>query len=83
MAVRVSVDLPDGAFSTLRLSPDEFVPKLLLAATAKWYELGRISQAKAAEIAGVSREEFLAALHEFGVSPFQVTPGEAAAEGAP
>lgn len=42
-----------------------------LAAAVKWYELGRVSQGKAAEIAGISRAEFLAALKSFGVSPFQ------------
>jgi predicted HTH domain antitoxin len=42
-----------------------------LAAAVKWYEMRLVSQAKAAEIAGVSRAEFLAALARFGVSPFQ------------
>jgi hypothetical protein len=35
-----------------------------------------VSQAKAAEIAGLSRAEFLAALDHFGVTPFQVTADE-------
>lgn len=35
-----------------------------------------ISQAKAAEIAGLSRAEFLNALKRFGVSPFQVDADE-------
>ena len=42
-----------------------------LAAAVKWYELEMISQAKAAEIAGLSRAEFIRALERFGVSPFQ------------
>jgi predicted HTH domain antitoxin len=36
----------------------------------------RVSQAKAAEIAGVSRAEFLNALVQFGVSPFQYDANE-------
>jgi predicted HTH domain antitoxin len=44
-----------------------------LAAAVKWYETGQVSQAKAAEIAGISRAEFLAALGRFGVTPFQLT----------
>jgi predicted HTH domain antitoxin len=51
-----------------------------LAAAVKWYEIEMISQAKAAEIAGVSRQEFLEALARFNVSPFQVTPEEMAEE---
>lgn len=35
-----------------------------------------ISQSKAAEIAGVSRQEFLEALARFNLLPFQVTPEE-------
>ena len=42
-----------------------------MAAAVKWYELERVSQAKAAEIAGLSRAEFLTALGRFGVSPLQ------------
>jgi len=44
-----------------------------LAAAVKWYEMGQVSQSKAAELAGVSRAEFLDALTRFDVSPFQVT----------
>ena len=42
-----------------------------LAAAAKWYEMRLLSQAKAAEVAGISRAEFLTALARFDVSPFQ------------
>jgi predicted HTH domain antitoxin len=41
-----------------------------------WYETERISQAKAAEIAGLSRAEFLVALGQFEVTPFQVSADE-------
>jgi predicted HTH domain antitoxin len=47
------------------------VREMRLAAAAKWYEVGLISQGKAAEVAGVSRAEFLLALARLGVSPFQ------------
>jgi predicted HTH domain antitoxin len=60
----------------------EFVGELRLAAAVKWYELGMISQSKAAELAGVSRQEFLEALDRFKVSPFQVTAEELAREAA-
>lgn len=35
-----------------------------------------ISQSKAAEIAGISRQAFFAALNRFEVSPFQTAPEE-------
>ena len=75
-------NLPEDVFSLLRKSPTEFVGELRLAAAVKWYELEMISQSKAAELAGVSRQEFLEALNRFKVSPFQVTPEELAGEAA-
>jgi predicted HTH domain antitoxin len=47
-----------------------------LAAAVKWYEIGLISQSKAAEIGGMSRIDFLQSLARFQVSPFQETPEE-------
>jgi predicted HTH domain antitoxin len=75
--VHISIELPQDAFSALRQEPVVFVQEMRLAAAVKWYEMGRLSQAKAAEIAGVSRAEFLAALAQYGVTPFQY---ESAAE---
>ena len=59
---------------SLRQNKQEFAAELRLAAAVKWYELGKLSQAKAAELAGVSRAEFISALGRFQVSPFQVSP---------
>jgi predicted HTH domain antitoxin len=53
-----------------------------VAAAAKWYENGVISQGKAAEIAGLSRAEFMNALNQFKVSPFQYNADEIVAEAA-
>jgi predicted HTH domain antitoxin len=49
-----------------------------LAAAVKWYELGKLSQDKAAELAGLSRVEFIDALARFKVSPIQETVEELA-----
>lgn len=51
-----------------------------LAAAVKRYEMGILSQSKAAEVAGISRSEFLSALARFGVSPFQYSAEEIVAE---
>ncbi len=84
MAVRMLIELPESAFSALRTTPETFIKEMRLAAAVKWYELGMVPQSKGAEIAGVSRHEFLDALGRFGVSPFQITPeqlGEELARG--
>lgn len=72
-SVLLTLELPQTIFSALRKEPEAFLREMRLAAAIKWYELEEVSQSKAAEIAGVSRAEFLLALARFGVSPFQVT----------
>ncbi len=76
MSVSLKLDMPEGAFSALRKDPSEFTKELRLAAAVKWYEMGIISQEKAAEIAGLSRSEFIFSLSRFNVSPFQYTVKE-------
>ena len=44
--------MPESALAALRKDPGEFASKMLIAAAVKWYELGIVSQEKAAEIAG-------------------------------
>jgi predicted HTH domain antitoxin len=69
--VLLSFEINRDSLSALRKDPEHFLPEMRLAAAVKWYELGILSQSKAAEIAGVSRSEFLASLSRFQVSPFQ------------
>ena len=80
MSVHVTIEVPETSFSILRTTPKAFAKELRLAAAVKWYEIGKISQSKAAELAGISRTEFLKALGQFNVSPYQITPDDLAAE---
>jgi len=70
----LTIELPENVFSALHADPKEFTRQMRIAAAIKWYELGRISQNKGAEIAGLSRSEFLDTLSNARVGPLQITP---------
>lgn len=74
--VHIALDIQEGALSSVRQDPETFARELRLAAAVKWYEVRRVSQGRAAEIAGLSRGEFIDALGRYGISPFQQTADE-------
>lgn len=76
----ISIELPDSVFAALRKTPNDFIREMRIAAAVKWYELGELSQGKAADIAGLTRTEFITALARFRVSPLQYTAEESREE---
>jgi len=73
--ILLAVDSSSYNNSNFTPSP-QLIQEMRVAAAAKWYELGRISQEKAAEMAGLNREEFMTTLSSLQVSPFQYTAQE-------
>ncbi len=71
MNVVLQIEIPETAFGALRQDRGEFGREMCLAAAIKWYETGRVSQEKAAEIAGLSREAFILSLARYNTSPVQ------------
>ena len=62
----LSIEVPESVFSALHADPQAFAREMRIAAAIKWYELGKISQDKAAEIAGLSRAAFISRLSGLG-----------------
>ncbi|HAX78560.1 MAG TPA: hypothetical protein DCY88_22685 [Cyanobacteria bacterium UBA11372] len=57
--ITVSIEFPETVFDSLGQEPDEFVKEMRVVAAVKWYELGKISESKAAEISGLNLGDFI------------------------
>ena len=73
---RITFDVPESALSALRLSPNEFAKEIRVAAALLWYSRGEISQSVGADIADVSRAEFIDELSRRRISVVQATVEE-------
>lgn len=74
MVRTIQIPVTDETLAAMRHDPVSYAKELRLAAAAKLYEVGRVSQEVGAAIAGLSRTEFMLAIGALGVSPFQDTP---------
>lgn len=72
----MQLEVDEETLAALRQEPSTYVAELRLAAAAKLYELGRVSQERAAQIAGLSRRDFLFGLSRYQVTPYQTTVAE-------
>ncbi|MBN1611783.1 MAG: UPF0175 family protein [Polyangiaceae bacterium] len=69
----IHFDIDEGVLARMKLEPREFARELRITAAVKWYEQHAISQECAAEIAGLSRREFIEELSRHGLSPCRDT----------
>ena len=72
----ITIEVPDEMTLLGGGTDKELADAMRLATAILWYQLGKISQGKAAEIAGMNRVAFLNALYEAGVEAIQVTEEE-------
>mgnify|MGYP000629469805 CR=1 FL=1 len=64
----VAISVPDDLSAALNVSASDLASELAFAAATRLYEAGRVSLAKAAEIASLDRFTFAARLADLGVS---------------
>lgn len=66
---RIAVDVPESVLLAEKTDERAFAQELRMLASVKLYELGRLSSGLAAELAGMSRVEFLLALERYQTFP--------------
>lgn len=70
MTVRqITIDVPEKVLLAEKIDAAAFGRELRVLAAVKLYELGRLTSGRAAELAGMSRVEFLLALGSYNVFP--------------
>lgn len=68
---QVVIEIPEKVLLAEKTDETSFAREMRVLAAVKLYELGRLSSGRAAELAGMSRVEFLLALSRYKVFPFQ------------
>jgi predicted HTH domain antitoxin len=65
----VKIEIPDKVLLAEKTDAESFGREVLLLATVKLFEIGRLSAGRAAKLAGMPRVEFLLSLSRFKVFP--------------
>jgi predicted HTH domain antitoxin len=68
----LTIDLPESVLADLQQSLGEAERDVRLAAAIEWYRRGALSQGRAAEIAGISRADFIDALADRHIDVIEV-----------
>ena len=76
----IVMSLPDDLAASIEMTPEELASQVRLMAALKMFELGKISSGKAAELAGLTRVDFIEACGRYHVSMFNYQPDEVEAE---
>ncbi len=72
----IQLNIPDEILISLKETPENLSRELCILAAVKLFELGKLSSGRAAQLAGMSRVEFLTILGRYQVAALPVEPEE-------
>ena len=72
----LTMTIPDEALAALAESPEKASVRLRMLAAVKLFEMKELSSGAAAQLAGISRVEFLHRLSDYGVPMFDLSEDE-------
>ncbi|MEM9088070.1 MAG: UPF0175 family protein [Cyanobacteria bacterium P01_F01_bin.53] len=72
----VTIEIPEEVLISLKETPETLSRELSMLAAVKLFELGKLSSGRAAQLAQLSRVEFLNLIGRYQVSPFTLSPEE-------
>lgn len=67
---QISIEIPESVLQAANADATTFAGELRTLAAVKLYEMARLSSGKAADLAGMSRVEFLLNLGKYQLFPF-------------
>ncbi|MBF0134952.1 MAG: UPF0175 family protein [Magnetococcales bacterium] len=68
---QIVIDVPEQILISEKMDEISFAHEMCLLTAIKLYELGRLSSGRAAELAGISRVEFLMLLKQYKIFPLE------------
>lgn len=69
----IQIDVPEEILISLKETPETISRELSILAAVKLFELGKFSSGRAAQLAQLSRVEFLTLLGRYQVSAFNIS----------
>lgn len=68
---QITIQIPEKVLLAEKTDAQSFAREIRILAAVKLYEMGRLSSGRAAELAGMSRVEFLLNLNRYQVFPLE------------